>query len=388
MHVLNGNLKIISMARQKLSDFRSGKIPSFPQELIPREHGLHHSWQDEWACVCDVCRSALQRRRRSKCIFSHKSPLGIPRLEKYGACILMDTQDYGEGVCFDMLRWDNLVIDCGCGWTSLVPMSNATATAQAASIKSISRSTDKVVSDADSSILAAAQRLDADHNSSVPYRPKENPAERVEQDIGDRMRSLLVQARLQPFWRPLASRFASAIWNLFQEVPRTLEDGSVVYGTPYKHRFNEEVQFLESDVLLIGSLARIVHPKELQARGQNAIMLGLHEDKGSHFDKSIIVADLDKLIEHGRIKILQRFSYSTWCSDISYEGIFQLRTLRGAQNINQLSIEQQSEAIGNIGSAGDMINWVGQYVLDTDFAETVADTTWEKIQSLPLDEDF
>ena len=78
--------------RQKLSDFRSGKF-CFPQDLFPRDHGLRHSWQDEWACVCDVCRNALQRRRRSKCRFPQKSPLGFPRLETYSTCVLTDTQD-------------------------------------------------------------------------------------------------------------------------------------------------------------------------------------------------------------------------------------------------------------------------------------------------------
>ena len=64
----------------------------------------------------------------------------------------------------------------------------------------------------------------------------------------------------------------------------------------------------------------------------------------------------------------------------------QLRTLRGAQRINQLTTTQQFEALDRMSNAEDQVNWVSFFQEDADYGMAGPEVTWESIQALPLDE--
>jgi hypothetical protein len=212
-----------------LRKLKSGAIKAIDESLLPLHHLHFHNSRDEWANFCSTCRASKQRRRAARRDSGSLHREVELSLKPYGAEIWLYTLDYkSDQTAIGQFRYDLAAMDVGTGWTAFLPMRNQKTETVRHTLRRDRRHHEvlrKIVGDSANEIMQAAREEGADELSLVPYRPQANRLEREIETLGDHVKALLFHCRCIPHLRPYASRFASDMRNLFQDVVRQIGGG-------------------------------------------------------------------------------------------------------------------------------------------------------------------
>ena len=157
---------------------------------LPKSHLRCHRI-DKWSPFCEVCRSALQRRKSAR-RQSIKQDNQVPIAAAFGEELHLDPVDYmqssPDSQPFHGLRYDYAFEDTGTGCRGLIPAKNLFASTLKTVMRENRRENEnikRVTSDSDSTILRFAGDIAADKTPKVPYRPQQNRIERTVEILTD-----------------------------------------------------------------------------------------------------------------------------------------------------------------------------------------------------------